>query len=190
MNNIRLQTLAALALAVTASGAAAQDWTVEVYGGLTGERTEVWDDTPYQMDSGNALGVGAYTDGLLPGFTVGVDVMGTRALYTGFPGEYIESLSLMAVLRKDFPLGQALEGYVAGGIGAIRNTYYDGPDDYSDTVAGAQLSLGLRHNLAGSSAIFGEVKHQAGLKDAYYDDLSLGQSYESTSVIAGYAFSF
>jgi opacity protein-like surface antigen len=190
MRKTPFQTLAAIALAVTASSAAAQDWTVEVYGGLVGERTEAYDDVDYKMDSGNALGFGAYSDGILSGFTVGVDVMGTRALYVGFPGEYIESLSLMAVLRKDFPLGDALEGYVSGGIGAIRNTYDAGDVDYSDTVAGAQLSLGLRHNLAGSSAIFGEVKHQAGLKDAFYEDLSVTQSYESTSVIAGYAFSF
>jgi hypothetical protein len=142
------------------------------------------------MDAGNLLGFGIYTNGLLPGFSTGVDIMGTRALYTGFPGEYIETLSVMAVLRKDFPLGQSMDGYVSGGVGAIRNTYADGDVDYRDTVAGAQISVGLRRSIGAGMNVFGEVKHQTGLKDAYFSDLDVEQSYSSTSLLFGFQFGF
>jgi|GEM_PF-6564917 len=183
-------SLALVALTALGGTASAEGWSFEVYGGLTAERTETWAGTRYDMDQGNLLGVGVYSDRFLPGYAVGLDAMGTRALYTGFPGEYIESLSVMAVLRRDFPLGQALEGYVAGGLGAIWNTYEDAGIDDTSVVPGAQIALGLRQNFGASSAIFAEIKHQAGLRDAYLEDNDLDQSYASTSLILGYSFGF
>lgn len=180
--------LCAAAVVLGSGAAMAEGWQFEIYGGATAERSEVYDGTSYDMDSGGVLGLGIYRDGLLPGLTLGLDLMGTRALYTGYPGEYIETLSLMAVLRKDFALGQRLEGYVAGGLGAIENTYDDGDTDYSQVVPGAQLSLGLRQAVGGSTSLFGEIKHQVGLEDADVDGVD--QSYSSTSLLFGVQFGF
>jgi hypothetical protein len=181
---------AAVLVAASATTVSAQDWSVELYGGITLERVEVYYGDEYDMDQGYLLGVAAYNSAVLPGFVIGMDVMGTRALYTGYPGEYIESLSLMGVVRKEFPLGAGLQGYVSGGLGVIQNTYDDQGTDYSDVVPGAQIAIGGRMRVAAATSIFGEIKHQAGLRDADDSDGGVEQSFGATNVLLGLSFDF
>ena len=171
----------------------AQDWNAEVYGGIVAKSTEEWYSFgDFDMDQGTALGFGAYRD--MGAFDVGVDVMLTRRTYTGFNND-VESLSVMANGRYGFAMGGAVEGYVGLGLGAIRVEYIgtavDAAYSGSDTVPGAQLSLGARYPI-GTGAIFTELKHQAALSDPKPDSgrPSPLQTYSTTSVLVGDSFKF
>lgn len=170
--------------------ATAQNWHAEIYGGSVLDRSEDYDAVPLDMDSGTAIGVGLYNDGLISGLELGVDLMRTDADYTGL-GSGVESLSAMIVGRVDFPLAGATTGYVGAGLGAIR-VKYDGGTAFpaftgDDTVAGAQVSLGIRYAV-GAGVLFGELKHQAAFDDATIQGRT--QSYATTSALAGFRFSF
>ncbi len=181
--------LAVTILAATAQSSAALDWSAEVYGGISNERDEDYDGKSYPVDQGNTYGVGIYANGLIPGFTVGVDLMSTSALWTGYTDESVESISLMAVVRKDFAIGQSLEAYASGGLGAIRVNYLYLGEDFAGVVAGGQLAVGLRHSVGANASIFGEVKYQTAFKDA---DISATetQGYHSTNILVGFKLGF
>ena len=185
-----MRTILAVLLTMIATAAPAQDWSVDVYGGISLERTVIWDGDSYDIDQGNAFGLTVYHNSLLSGFSVGADLMGTRALYIGYPGEYVETLSLMAVIRKEFPLGTAAGAYVSGGLGLIENTFDDNGIDYSEVVPGAQVAVGVRTPVGQNVSVFGEVKHQVGLDDAYLEGQDVEQSYAAANVLVGLSFDF
>lgn len=186
-----------ICLAVLATGlavpASAQDWRGEIYGGIALSGDAFYRDTVYDLDRGRTFGFGAYRD--LGTWEVGADIMRTDRTYTDYDND-VESLSLMVNGRYGFALGGSAEAYVGLGLGAIRVTYAgtgsDEPYSGSDVVPGAQLSLGARFGL-GTGSIFTEFKQQKALDDASIDssaDSGVAQSYDSTNVIVGYAFSF
>jgi opacity protein-like surface antigen len=171
----------------------AQDWQGEVYGGLTLKGSEEWYSFgDFDVDQGTALGFGVYRD--VGGFELGVDVMLTDRTYTGFNND-IESVSLMANGRYAFPVSEMVQGYVGLGLGAIRVEYVgtggDASFSGSDTVPGAQLSLGARFAV-GTGSIFTELKAQTALSDPEPDSAEPDplQTYRTTSVLVGYAFRF
>lgn len=175
-----------------ADTAAAFDWSAEVYGGLALERSETFDSIvtiDVNLNQGTVLGFGVYAEGVVPGLNLGADVMWTRAAFSGSGGlASIETLSLMAVLRKGFRIGQTVEGYVSGGAGVLRATYIELGGGISDTVFGAQVALGLQQSLGANTKIFGEIKYQAALKDPTYGTYS--QSNVSTNILMGLQFGF
>lgn len=183
-------SILATAVAFAATAAPAQDWAVDLYAGLTLERNENYEGVLYLTEIGRVFGAGVYRDGLRGGLSLGLDVMSTRALYVGYPGEYIESLSLMAVVRKNFQIKPNLNSYVSGGLGAIRNIFEDTGIRYSDTVFGGQVALGVSYELASGPAIFSEVKYQKGFEDGYFSALDESQAYHSTSVVLGVRLGF
>lgn len=192
--------LLALCFVLPFQGAFAQSWTAEVYGGVVLERSEDYSQSPgsptaFDLDSGTALGLGLYTDAWVPGFELGLDLMSTRAGYTGF-ATGVNTLSLMAVARVPFQLGSTVEGYVGAGLGAIR-VEYDGADQFptftgNETVAGGQVSLGVRYGLSAQTGFFAEIKHQAAFDDADFvaPAARVTQSYGATSVVVGLSFDF
>lgn len=178
---------AVLALALPAS---AQNYG-EIYGGGVFDRSENYGGTSFDLDSGTAFGFGIYTSGVLgPGTELGVDVMRTDSDYTGF-NTSLESLSAMLVARWSTPLAAGTTFYVGAGLGAIEVTYDGGAVSPAftgdDTVAGGQISLGLRYAV-GAGQIFTELKHQEAFDDASIQGVDVG--YSSTSVIAGFRFAF
>ena len=84
---------------------------------------------------------------MMPGFEIGLDLMATSVDYVG-PPVGVDSLSLMLNARYAFPLGQATEAYVGAGLGAINIKHVNPGPDFDDTVAGGQIELGLRYNMA------------------------------------------
>ena len=97
----------------------------------------------------------------------------------------------MLVARWSGALAPGTTGYVGAGLGAIRVTYDVGASfpafSGDDTVAGGQISLGLRYAV-GAGQIFTELKHQEAFDDASIRGVDVG--YSSTSVIAGFRFAF
>lgn len=187
---IRPISFAISLLALGPVAVSAQDWTGEVYGGAVFERTEDYGGIPFDLGQGTALGFGVYERNLVPDIELGLDVMYTEAGYTGFLTG-VESLSLMLNARLPFEITPTMTGYVGAGIGAIRVTY-DGSTQFpaftgDDTVAGAQLGLGVRYDLAATS-IFAELKHQFAFDDATI--AGVDQSYATTSAIIGLRFAF
>ena len=189
---MRIIPLAVLAVGI-AQPALAQDMRGEVYAGVALSGDALYRDTVYDLDEGHAFGFGVYRD--LGAWEVGADVMRTDRTYTGYNND-VETLSLMVNGRYGFAVGGSTEGYVGLGLGAIRVAYAgtggDAPFSGNDLVPGAQLSLGARFGV-GSGWIFSELKYQKALEDASIDssaDSNVPQSYDSTSVIVGYAFNF
>ena len=170
--------------------AAAQNWTAEIYGGGVFDRNEEYGGVSMPLDSGTAFGVGIYERNLVPGIELGLDLMGTQADYTG-TDTGVESLSLMLNARWPFAISPGTTGYVGAGLGAIRVTYDGGTTAPAatgdDTVAGGQLGIGVRYNLAAFTA-FAELKHQFAFDDATI--VGVTQSYASTSAVVGIRFAF
>lgn len=189
MTVTNLVILSAMLSAVAPAVVAAQQISSEIYGGVVLERDEDFDGTLYPIDQGQTFGAAIYVSGTIPNVGFGVDVMSTKALYIGFPGEYISTLSLMAVARYETSITPVLTGYVGGGLGVIRNTYDTGTI-VADNVAGGQVSLGLRYDLSDVASVFTEVKHQRGFKDAYFAEYDDTQAYHSNSVLIGYRHNF
>jgi opacity protein-like surface antigen len=182
-----------IASAGLATPAIAQDWRGEIYGGSALSGDAFYRDTVYDLDQGTAFGLAVYRD--FGAWELGADLMRTDRTYTGFAND-LESLSLMLNGRYSFPLGGLVEGYVGAGLGAIRVSYAgtgaDATFSGSDTVPGAQVSLGARYALA-AGTFFSEVKYQKALDNASIDsvaDTGVAQSYDSTSLVVGYRFSF
>lgn len=182
--------LSFLSAAALAAPAAAQNWTGEIYGGGVFSRDEDYGGVSQPLDSGTAFGLGIYERNLVPGIELGLDLMGTQADYTG-TDTAVESLSLMLNARWPFPLSPSTTGYVGAGLGAIRVTYDGGTSNPAgtgdDTVAGAQLGLGVRYNFAAFTG-FAELKHQFAFDDATIQGVT--QSYASTSAVVGVRFAF
>jgi opacity protein-like surface antigen len=182
--------LSFLTAAALAAPAAAQNWTAEIYGGGVFSRNEDYGGVSTPLDAGTAFGVGIYERNLVPGVELGLDLMGTQADYTG-TDTGVESLSLMLNARWPFPISAGTTGYVGAGLGAIRVTYDGGTTNPAgngdDTVAGGQIGLGVRYNLAAFTA-FAELKHQFAFDDALIQGVT--QSYASTSALVGVRFAF
>lgn len=183
------------ALLASTSAAQAQSWSAEVYGGTVFDRSEDYDGISFDLDSGTAFGAGIYNTSWLGGVELGLDLMSTRADYTGFTSG-VNTLSLMAVARVPFALSGATEAYVGAGLGTIR-VEYDGGSSFpaftgDDTVAGGQLSLGIRYAFAAQSGVFAELKHQRAFDDAEIvaGGVTIPQSYSSTSLLVGVSFDF
>jgi len=189
-------TLAAagLALASLATPLAAQDFSVEIFGGVTFERDQDYSGVDYPMDVGDALGVAVYYNGydsLSPNLSFGLDLFATHSLYIGYPDEYIDTVSLMAVARYEHAVSQTLSVYGGAGLGAIWNTYDFPGDRVEDIVPGGQLSIGGVYSFNDMQAVFLELRHQRGFDDASFDDLGGDtQEYHSTSLLIGYRHSF
>lgn len=162
----------------------------EIYGGGVFDRSENYGGTSFDLDSGTAFGFGVYSTAIVPGTEVGLDFMRTDSDYTGFATS-LESVSAMLVARWSTQLAPGTTGYVGAGLGAI-NVEYDGGASFpafsgDDTVGGGQISLGIRYAV-GAGQIFTELKHQEAFDDASIQGVDVG--YSSTSLIAGFRFSF
>jgi hypothetical protein len=179
--------LSLLAAAALTAPTAAQAWTAEVYGGAVFDRNEDYGGVSMSLDSGTAFGAGIYQG--FPGFELGVDIMHTQADYSGTD---MGVKSLSAMLNGRVPIWSSGTGttvYAGAGIGAIR-VKFDGGTTLpagtgSDTVAGAQLGLGVRYNLAAFTA-FSELKYQFAFDDATIQGVN--QSYATTSLVVGFRF--
>lgn len=194
---MRLSALFVFAICL-ATPAIAQDWRAEVYGGLAleGDATVDNGNRTFTVDQGSALGLAVYRD--LGAWEIGADLMMTDRTYAGFPID-LKSLSVMLNGRYAFALGGKAEAYVGAGIGAIRveNASSVIPFSYtngSEFLPGAQLSVGARLPVGGG-AIFSEIKYQQTFEDAEFEstipaDPPATQSYDSTNLVIGYAFSF
>lgn len=147
--------LCALSLPATA---AAQGYSAELYGMALPPA----DSTAVAPDSlSTTLGFGVYTDRVFNGFLVGVDMMSTGTPHGSLPDETVDRLSLMAVLRRDFQLGDALTLYAGAGVGAVRDSFSLAGTEDTATALGGQVMLGMRYGLGDSVSAFGEVKYQA-----------------------------
>lgn len=186
----RIMTLAGAAVFALALPVHAQNYG-EIYGGGVFERSENYGGTSFDLDTGTAYGFGIYTPGVLgPGTEVGVDVMRTDSDYSGFTTS-LESISAMLVARWSTSLAPGTTFYLGAGLGAIQ-VRYDGGASFptftgEDTVAGAQIGAGVRYAV-GAGQIFTELKHQEAFDDATIQGVDVG--YSSTSLIAGFRFSF
>lgn len=163
----------------------------EIYGGGVFERSENYGTGDFDLDTGTAVGFGVYASGILgPGIEIGLDVMHTESDYIGF-NTSLESNSALLVARWSTPLSAGTSFYTGAGLGAIR-VRYDGSTSFpaftgDDTVSGGQLSIGLRYAV-GPGQIFTELKHQETFDDASIQGVDVG--YSSSSLLAGYRFSF
>lgn len=182
--------LAFVGAATLAVPAAAQNWTAEIYGGGVFDRNEDYGGVSMPLDAGTAFGLGIYERNMVPGVELGLDLMGTRADYSG-TDTGVDSLSLMLNARWPFPIAAGTTGYVGAGLGAIRVSYDGGTTNPAgngdDTVAGGQIGIGVRYSLAAFTA-FAELKHQFAFDDATIQGVT--QSYASTSAIVGVRFAF
>ena len=186
----RIATLAGAAVLALTLPAAAQNFG-EIYGGAVFDRSENYGGTSFDLDSGTAFGFGVYATGVLgPGTEVGVDAMRTDSDYTGFSTS-LESLSAMLVARWRTQLAPGTTLYFGAGLGAIKVSYDGGATSPAltgdDTVAGGQISAGLRYAV-GAGQIFTELKYQEAFDDATIQGVDVG--YSSTSLIAGFRFAF
>ncbi|EEW26312.1 outer membrane beta-barrel protein [Rhodobacter ferrooxidans] len=186
----KLFATAAFILAASTGIAAAQNWSAEIYGGVSLQDKLKYGIMSFDTDQGTTLGFGVYNTGWVQGLALGLDVMYTNVGYIGYPTS-VDSTSLMLNARYAFPLGGATEAYVGAGLGAI-NVHYDGASAYpaftgSDVVAGGQLELGMRYKMAAGN-LFAAVKYQAAFEDARIKRET--QEFHNTSVIVGYAFNF
>jgi opacity protein-like surface antigen len=173
-----------------ASAAAAQGLSAELYGGVTPERSEHYDGTSLDLNSGTALGFGVYTDRFLGRTELGFDVMHSDAGYSGLTSG-VESLSVMAVARVGFTLGSTIDGYFGAGLGAINVKYDDGNTPAltgDETVPGGQVTLGVRYDVTPRAGVFAELKYQRAFDDA--NAAGFTQSYGSTSAIVGLRLGF
>ncbi len=192
---MKLSTFAFLGASIAALPATAENFAVEVYGGVPASGTEIWGSFPYFVDSGTAIGFGAYKTGI-SGFELGVDVMQTRRKYTFYPN-HNKSLSVMAVARYPFDVSGNLQGYIGVGLGAIRGTYQgtgpDAPSSGSGIAFGGQLSLGMRYAFSEASSVFAEAKYQSAFNHPSIDPISgsdFDQSYRTRSLLLGYRHGF
>jgi hypothetical protein len=176
----------ALLLVPAASSVAAQDYSLEVFAGRTLERSEDWGSSSYDIDEGEALGFAIYLPAARESLSFGVDVFQTRASYSGFPGEFVKSVSVMGVVRREQALSPAISGFVGAGLGMVENTYEAGGTDSSEWVPGGQFSIGAAYALSPRSSMFLEGRYQQGFEN----NETFSQSYNSTSVLLGYRLNF
>lgn len=185
-------TGAIAAMAMTATAAAAQDWTVDLYGGGVLERSEEFNPgISEDLDSGTAFGATLYYSGLLDGVLIGVDVMRTSAELTEFANDFAETTSLMVVARYDIPVADNVAVYGSAGVGMIRSGLDEDGDKNFDNVAGGQVAAGLRYGVNGAFTAFGEIKYQTSFDEASLPDTSVDTlSYGATNILIGSSFGF
>lgn len=186
-----LKTISSAIVLMSGIGAAsAQDISVDVYGGVDRDGSLVWAAGDYDTGNGRALGVGVYSDGLVNGFALGVDLMSSGTDYVDFT-DSISAVSLMVAGRYAMPLTDNLSATLGGGIGAMRVSYDAGQEvgfaSDSATVLGGQAELGVRYQLDAGPALFGAVKYQTTFSDVEFDD-GLVAEYDTTNFLLGLSF--
>jgi len=190
---MRKTLLSSLLLLGSLGSASAQDWTIDVYGGLGADNSLLWDGDAFDTGNATAFGLGVYKTALLDGFAIGVDVMASDADYIG-DTDSISATSVMLASRYALPISDSLSATFGAGLGAMAVSYNVGQEsngytDVSKTVAGGQAEIGLSYQVANSPAVFGAVKYQAPFGDVEFDDgLGLVIEYNSTSLLFGLSF--
>lgn len=181
----------ALVLLASFSPASAQDWSIDLYGGIDLKGNLVWDGDSYSTGNGTAFGFGAYSTGLVDGLALGVDVMSAGTDYVDFT-DSISAVSVMLAGRYAIPLSGSLSATVGGGVGAMRVSYDPGQEtggfaSGSETVAGGQAEIGLRYQVDGGPTVFGALKHQSAFGNVEFDD-GLVAEFNTTNVLVGVSF--
>ncbi|MBL9050437.1 MAG: porin family protein [Tabrizicola sp.] len=180
----------AILLAASIGPASAQDWSIDVYGGMVADGSLIWDGDAYDTGNGKTLGFGIYSTAMVNGLALGVDVMSSGTDYVDYT-DSISAVSLMLAGRYAIPLGDRLSATLGGGIGAMRVSYDAGEEagfaSDSSTVLGGQAELGLRYQMEGGPTVFGAVKYQSTFGDVEFDD-GLVAEYDTTSAILGISF--
>jgi opacity protein-like surface antigen len=189
---MRLLAGATAGLVLSVGVASAQNIAAEVYGGIAFRDGSGLNyvTTAFPVDRGRSYGVGVYTNQWM-GAELGFDLMATDRRYTGFRSG-VQSTSLMLAARYPFTLTNNVEAYVGLGLGAI-NVRYDGANQFpaftgSQTVAGGQVSLGLRYQIDPRFGVFAELKHQRAFRDAIIVNQSVG--YNATVGVVGFRVAF
>jgi opacity protein-like surface antigen len=183
--------ISAIVLLAAVGPASAQDWTVDVYGGIGGDGTLAWDGDDYETGNGKAFGIGVYNTAVLDGFAIGLDVMHSGTDYTGY-SDSIAATSVMLAGRYAFPINDQLSATFGAGIGAMAVSYdvgveKNGFSNGSATVVGGQAEVGLRYQVQNGPTVFGAIKYQSPFDDVEFDD-GLVAEYDSTSALFGISF--
>ena len=174
------------AAVLTAPGAMARDLSLELFGGVRFEGTYNYNFIDYGTDTGSMFGVrGLYATG--SNLSFGFELNGTRADYVGFPTQ-LNSTAIMGIARYTVPVSDGADVYATLGLGAIRVEYESPTFPGTDTLPGAQITLGAATALTDSLSLFGELTYQSLFEDAVIngDDVE----YSSTSLSVGLRLRF
>ncbi|MBL4807968.1 MAG: porin family protein [Rhodobacteraceae bacterium] len=162
-----LQTAAVIALSTGA--VAAQDWNVDVFGGLTFENDLEWDSGQYDTNAGSMFGVGISKSNVFaPNIEVGLEVSYSESVYSGNEPNYISGLAVMATVEYNFISNGDFEAYGGIGLGAVNVTYDNSAlsDKRSEVVFGGQVVLGARYAVSDTMQIFVEGRYLDTFSDA------------------------
>ena len=188
MQSILTGTIAALAM--TATAATAQDWTVDIYGGITPESTEMFNEYEELMEQGTVVGAAIFYNVLIEGVSLGLDIMRTSAELTEFPGDFAQTTSAMAVARYSVPVSPDVAIYGTAGLGFVRNGLDEEGRREFDEVGGGQLAAGARYGINDAVTAFAEVKYLTTFEDALLVDTGVDLAHKSTSILIGASFGF
>jgi opacity protein-like surface antigen len=178
MNKLIVSTAALLLLAAAPAVAAdliieepavvvaPADWGslyVEIYGGAHFLGTSDYTGTQYDMDPGYAIGgaIGLMTP--VPGLAFEIDVMATGSEYSDYPGEFVDTFSVMANAEYGVALNEMFEVYGALGLGAVNLHYHQDGNPLNDSNgwgAGYQVAVGARAHVTEDVSVFSELKYQ------------------------------
>jgi hypothetical protein len=167
---LRAISVAALAVALSASSASAMDWGdfyAKVFGGVTAPNTLDFYGNPYDVDPGSMFG-GAVGVVVHDGVSLELDVTHSAADLTGFtPGTvYSTGTTIMANVVLNLPVGDMLDLYGGAGLGGVYGTYKEsGSPEVHGWAAAGQVFGGVSVRASENISVFGEVRHQAAFSD-------------------------
>ncbi|MEH6835221.1 MULTISPECIES: outer membrane beta-barrel protein [Falsihalocynthiibacter] len=184
---MRIAVISALCIAsVTATQAAAQDWSAEVYGGGTFEGDLAVGGTDEKVDSGTTYGGGLYYSGLggMDALELGFDLSRTNADYKT-SGEDLQSTAAMAIARYSFVNSGPLKAYGALGLGWVE-TASAGDED---SGLGGRAALGISYDVSETIGVFGEVRHTRAFDSSTLNGVS-GIENRNNAVVVGLSTQF
>ncbi len=186
-----------LAMALSASGAVAhaQDWNVDVFGGIALTNTLLWDTLSYDTNQGAVYGIGVSKSGVFtPNLEVGFELSHTQVEYNGFEPNSIAGLAAMVTAEYTVFSNNGFEAYGGVGLGAVNVTYTNSLSSYanSEVVAGGQAVLGLRYAVSDRIKLFTEARYIGTFTDPVvaYSPANRTAEFNATNIVFGVRASF
>lgn len=184
---MRIAVISALCIAsVTATQAAAQDWSAEIYGGGTFEGDLAVGGVDQKVDSGTTFGGGIYYSGIggMDALDLGVDLSRSNADYKA-SGEDLQSTTAMAIARYNFVNSGPVRAYGALGLGWVETASAGD----KDSGWGGRAALGVSYDVSDSVGVFTEIRHTRAFDSSTLNGVS-GIENRSNALVVGLSTRF
>lgn len=184
------QVLPFLLIALTATPALAEEWSLDVFLGPSEYGMLSWGGSDRDAEGSTVSGFAVQRMNPDTRLEFGVELSRSENQWTGLPDEDQDATSLMATGTYTFRQGDLVDGYAGVGLGVLRVGYEDGASSDSDDTLGGQVILGARYKIPASKyQAFVEYRYTDAFKDA---SLSSGNDveYSRQDVVLGIRLGF